>query len=180
LEALRRDIQSSQDKALAAFTKGLDERLSALTAPAGTEGSSTDDPQPLTAEDVRREAAAAVQSAQMIFSSVDGLKTDFPLADSSIYSDLTRFENAESLRAAAEASHKRTEAIIAPALEAKEKEIRAKYAERYGDLGPEEPTDTTPSGDPTIEQLGRMNQAELDQLERDKPGVIDRVLRSAS
>lgn len=139
-----------------------------------------DEPEALTPAEVDRRVAAAVFNAQQISASVGDLKTEFPLADASIYADLTQFESAEALRAAVEGSHARTSALIAPAIEAKEQEIRAKYAERYGDLGPEEPTDTTPSGDPTIDQLNRMSQAELDRLERDNPGVIDRVLRSAS
>lgn len=175
LEALRRDFQSAQDKSIARITSMLDERL----APKPKDDSD-DEPQPLTAEDVRREAASAVQNAQIIFASVGDLKAEFPLADPSIYSDLTRFESVEALRAAVEGSHSRTDALVAPALQEKEKEIRAKYAERYGDLGPMEPTDTTPAGDPTIEQLSRMSQPELDQLEKDNPGVIDRVLRSAN
>ncbi len=147
---------------------------------AGSDGGSSTDPEPMTAEDIRREAASAIYLAQQVGGAVAGLQTEFPYADKGIYSDLSRFESVESLRAAAEASHQRITALIEPALAEKEKEIRAKYAERYGDLGPDEPTDTTPSGDPTLEQLGRMKQSELDRLEIDNPGVIDRVLRSAT
>lgn len=175
LEALKRDFQSTQDKTVARLEKMLEDRL----APAPKDDTN-DEPQALTPAEVDRRVAAAVFNAQQISASVGDLKTEFPLADASIYSDLTQFESAESLRAAVEGSHARTAALIAPAIEAKEKEIRQKYAERYGDLGPEEPADTTPSGDPTIAQLNAMNQAQLDQLERDNPGVIDRVLRSAT
>jgi len=175
LEALRRDFQSAQDKQIARLEKLLEERA----APAPKDDTN-DEPQALTPAEVDRRVAAAVFNAQQISASLGDLKTEFPLADASIYSDLTQFESAEALRAAVEGSHSRTSALIAPAIEAKEKEIRAQYAERYGDLGPEEPTDTTPSGDPTITQLSAMTQAQLDQLERDKPGVIDRVLRSAN
>ena len=79
-------------------------------------------------------------------------------------------------------SHESVASHIEETLKSREEELRQRYAERLGELpAPVEATTetTTSTGIPTIEQLSAMNQDQLEALERETPGIIDKVLRSA-
>ena len=171
LEARARDQQSRADKA-EADRQRLEARIAELEKPAPTENSEA---APLTAEQIRRETFAA----QQIVMAAPTLKDEFTEADPAIFGErLVEFESVEALRAAAEASHSKRKAEADALREKVEAEVRKEFAEKHGielELGPPEPTDSTPTGDPTLDQLNKMSQDELDALEKARPGVISRV-----
>ena len=168
LQSEARRYQSEADKAKADRDR-LQAQLDALENPAPT-----DEPTPgLTLEQVR----AASFAAQRIIAAEASLREQYPSADASIYDRIDQFESVEALSAAVEASHSRKESEAKALRDKIEDEVRREFAEKHGiELGPPEPVDSTPTGDPTVEQLGRMTQPELDALEKARPGLIAKVM----
>lgn len=169
---LERDLRAHQaraDKAEAALAAASSKPTPEPEAPVSVVSEAP------TLEQIRAEVTNSSLRAQSLLQSVDGLKTEFPQAGPSVFSDLGQYESVEALRAAAEADHQRMEALIAPAVKAEVEKRVQPYVEKYGAQGPPDTVEATPTGDPTIEQLGEMSLAQLDALEAEKPGVIQRV-----
>jgi len=171
LEEIKRGNQARVDK--------LEQRIEALSkeraAASDTDGGTPKtEPAPgLTLEQLRAE----MRRQREVDAAAEAIRKEYPNADPAVFARLDEFESSESLRAAAEASHNRTQALIEPAVQAEKDRLKAAYVEKYGDLGPVTPEDTgTGTGDPTYDQLKRMSPDELDEIGDD---VIERVARSA-
>lgn len=110
------------------------------------------------------------------------LKGQYGSADPGLFRDAAdRFDSVEAFTAAVEESHRSIEQRVAAAKEAAEQELRAKYAEQYGPLEPDvNGTEAQGDGIPTLAQLHRMSLAEQDALEAKHPGIIDRIIETAS
>lgn len=111
------------------------------------------------------------------------LRGEFASADAGLFSNpVDRFDSVEAFRAAVEESHRSIEERVAARAAAQEQELRAKYAEKYGPLEPDVPDASVPAGDgiPTLAQVQRMTLAQQDALEAANPGVIDRIIETAS
>lgn len=173
LEEQRRASQSRIDK----MQKELDDLKAAQATPPAPEKDDSSTPPPgLTVEGLRAE----LRRQREVDGAVEDLRKAFPYADASVFSNLESYESAEALRAEAEASHKRTEALIQPALAAKEEEVKNRFVEAgYPDLGPADTGgdgEGSNGGDPTYEQILRMSLDEQDELGDE---VIERAARAA-
>lgn len=172
LEAANRRARDEQSKA-DRFKAELDKLKGASTEaqPAPTPG--------ITLEQLRSEN----RRVREFLRAETELQTAFGSADPALFEDAdSRFDSVEAFRAAVEESHRSTEALVASRVEAKLQEERAKLAERFGPLDLDSPDATTPTADglPTLAQLERMSMAEMDALDAKHPGVIDRIIQTAS
>lgn len=142
----------------------------------GAEGAEADAPQPLTLEQMRAEMRrmGEVQNA------VPGLREQFKNADPAILARADSFDTVEALGEALKASHEAATSVIDAAVAEREAALRAQYVEKYGELPAPPSSDGTTAGEVTLEQLNRMSMAEMDQLEQDHPGIIERINRSAN
>lgn len=125
-----------------------------------------------------------VYGAQALANEASALRTEFPHADPGLFAPdrLASFNSPEALRVAAESSHKRVQDTLDAGFKAKEQEMLQDFAKKYGvDLGagPQGGTEGGGGGDPTAQQLNQMSMAELDALEKENPGVVQRVLKAA-
>ncbi len=112
------------------------------------------------------------------------LREQFGSADPALFDEAdTRFDSVEAFKAAIEQSHRSIEERVTAATTAAEEALRARYAERYGPLEIDAPGAEAPAGGdglPTIAQLQAMSMSELDAFEAQHPGVIDRIIATAS
>lgn len=176
-EQRARSFQADRDKA----RREADELKAELAKAKGASGDETPAPSGLSEEQVRQVMRRESARTRELAAAVETARSEFPNADPSVYSDTDSYETAEEFLTAAKASHDRLAGHLADREKEIEEEVRKRYAEKFGELPapPEDPGKGQGAGDPTVEQLSSMSQAQLDQLEKDKPGVIDRVLRSA-
>lgn len=173
LDATNRALQSDRDKARkdAADAQAELERLKA--------GTSEEAPKAMSPEDVTRVMRAELAREREIARAAESARSEYPNADPSIFAALESYDSAEALLEAAKGSHDSFSSHIDAKVKEREEALRKRYAETYGELpAPVSPADGTPTGDPTMAELNRMSQAELDDLEKRSPGTIDRVLRS--
>jgi len=180
LQAEARQHQSERDRVKAENDR-LKAELAAARAtssdetPASTTG--------LTAEQIAEQVRTAMRQEQArsreLALAEETAKKEYPNALASVYGE--SYDSAEDLLETARASHETLSGFIAERTEAMEKDIRERYEAVHGPLPTPATTDeqAPPSGDPTIEQLSDMSQAQLDALEKKEPGIIDRIIRSA-
>ena len=131
------------------------------------------------AEQVRMEMRRESVRSRELAQAATTAKAQYPNAVPGVFD--AEYDTAEELLEAARASHETLTGFIADKVSAAEKDIREKYEAVHGPLPAPAGGDGSPapSGDPTIEQLSEMNQAQLDALEKKEPGIIDRIIRSA-
>lgn len=169
LEATARQLQSERDRANAELAR---------LRNAGTETGGGTTPPGLTAE-----AVLALMRREREFTKAEtDLRGELTYADPSIFDRALDFDSVEALRKAATDSHNSIKAIAEKAVKDREAELLKPYVDRYGQLE-QTPPDTSgaaATGDPTWEQLRKLSAQELDALDKDKPGLIDRVRRSAT
>jgi len=165
-EARARSWQSRADKA--------ERERDQLKAQLDARATSTEPSQPATAG----LSAADLHAALQVYSAAESVKSDFPEADSGLFSDLSQYGSVEALRAAAQRSHESRKAQKDAMRAEIEADIRSKYAEQYGELREEQPPSggETPTGLPTIAQIRAMSLSEQTEFEKANPGVIRRVL----
>lgn len=114
----------------------------------------------------------------------EALRQQFPHADSSLFTagKLAEFGSVDALRIAVEDSHNRVASILTEGRAAIEEQVRKEFAEKYGIK--DDPVGGSGSegtvGDPTVDQIRAMTLQDQLELEKKNPGVIKRVLRSAS
>ncbi len=127
----------------------------------------------------RRSLLSDVSQATRLTLAVPSLQAEFPEADQSIYLRLHEFGSADALRLAVEDSHNRVASIVDARVAAREQALRAEFEAAHGGgsngppAGPAEP-----GADPTRDQIASMSLAELSAFEAERPGVVERVLRS--
>lgn len=174
-EEARRRYQGDLDKAKAEL-----DRLKAASAPKPTAKEETSmgfDP-----EAFRQQLISEVFGANMLQAAANELKAEYRYADPSFFTPerLSTFGNVDALRSAVEADHLRVAEVLARELEARSTEQREQLA--AGAAGVPGPTGAgqSPGGDPTPEQIATMTLTELDALEAQNPGVIERVLSRAA
>lgn len=177
LEALARDRQSAADKAAAEAAR-LKAELDAIKGASGGETPA------LTPEAVQEQVRQVMRQEQArsreLASAATIAKEQYPNALRSVVE--ADYESAEEMLEAVRSSHETITSQIEETLKAREEELRQRYAERLGELpAPVEATTegSTSTGDPTIEQLSAMTTDQLDALDKEHPGLIDRVMRSA-
>jgi len=109
------------------------------------------------------------------------LRGEFGYADDDIFAYAQEFDSVDALRAAAEASHARTQARVDSAVAEREAALRAEVTQKYGVRFDTPVTGgQSPSGDPSIADIQAMSLREQIVFEDENPGVIDRVIRQAS
>jgi hypothetical protein len=126
----------------------------------------------------RDEFRAELRRQREFDSTVSALRSEYELADGSIFDRVDSFDSLEQLREAAASSHQRVKDLLEPALKAEREQIEAQYRERFGPLNVPPPggTEGTPDGLPTFEQVARMSLDERDALDRQHPGLVTRLL----
>lgn len=164
-EEARRRYQSELDKARAE-----NERLKAAQPAAPKDGNSGGfDP-----DSFRQSLLRDVSSVLTLNQTVDQVKAEFPHADPALFSPekLSQFGSPESLRLAAEDSHRRVTEILAREREAIEARLREELA--AASAGGQTPVGgpAPAPGDPTPEQLANMSFAEFAALPDE---VLERV-----
>lgn len=176
-EEVRRTVQSEYDRRLLVE---LDKVRAAQTV----------QPIPSTTDDAGSDLAAFKKSllqdvygANLMSQASIALKSEFPDADPSLFGSekLSQFGSPEALRFAVEDSHNRVAAILAERSAAIEAKVREEMASKFGDGGAGAAGSTSaPGADPTPAQLAAMSVGEMNALEAQNPGVMDRVLKAAS
>lgn len=180
VEQQRRDFQSENDR----LKSQLDSLTAASATPTGDGASEGGTPAPLDVEALRRSIVADVHGATALASAASSLRTEFPYADSALFTPekLAGFGSPEALRLAVQDSHLRVADLMATEKTAIEERLRQEYADKLGNGSGAGNTAGTAAGgaDPTVEQLASMTTSELDALEAANPGVVSRILRSAT
>lgn len=181
LQAEARRHQAERDR-VAAERDRLKRELEAAKGASSGETPASD--KPLSAAEIAEQVRTAMRQEQArsreLAAAEATAREQFPNADSAILARADEFDSAEELLEAARASHQATSSLLEDRLKAAEQELRERYEKVHGPLPePVSASETPPSGVPTIEELSAMNQRQLDALEAQNPGVIDRVLRSA-
>ena len=170
LEARVRSEQSRADRAEARIRE-----LQAQLAAPKTDTDSSQSATGVTAQDIH--------TAMQMYSSVESIKADFPEADAALFGDLSQYGSVDALRATAQRSHEARKAARDAMRAEVEKDIRAKYAEQYGELRNDEAPPSggnAPEGLPTAAQLNAMSFAERDAFEKANPGATQRILRAST
>jgi hypothetical protein len=178
-EAQRREFQANLDKQTqenARLQRELAEARTGTPDPAQPPAPVGFDPQTF-----RQELMRDVLNANTLRSAADAAKIAFPHADPSIFTDrLAEFGSPEALRLAAEVSHTRVQTVLDAQKAEVEKTVREEFAATHGGGTPPPANSGAIPGDPTAQELAKMTIAQLNELEDRTPGVINRVLRSAS
>jgi hypothetical protein len=130
--------------------------------------------------DLRNSLLRDVYGANAMVRAADDVRKAFPHADPALFAPerLTEFSDPESLRFAAEESHRRVASILDTETQAIEAKIREELAAGAGSSGPGG-SPVAPGADPSVEQILSMSDAEMDALEAASPGLIERVLMTA-
>jgi hypothetical protein len=178
LQARARSFQSAKDQA-EARAAALEAELAALRD--GNQNGEAAAP-PLNPELIVSQLESRMAHREEMRATANALRGEFPEADWDRFSDPTKFESADALRAAVEASHNSIKSRVDAAFAAREQALIGEIKAKYGiDLTPAAPEGAgAPSGDPSIEQIAAMSFAEKAEFDREHPGVIARVLRSAT
>lgn len=185
LEALKAEARKNQgeaDRARAEVAK-LKAQLDARPDPS-VEGTPAPTPSNVSVEEqVRRAMRLEAARSRELLTAAETARNEYPNALASVTRDLDQYDSAEELMEAARQSHDSLTAHIDERTAAAEKALRERYEQVHGPL-PEPSGGSTgdapvPTGDPTIEQLNAMTTDQLDRLEEEKPGIIEKVLRSA-
>lgn len=174
LEARVRSEQGRADRA-EAKARELEAKLASLAKP---DASSESEVAPVQSG----MTPADFHNALQVYGMAGEIKEAYPNADPSVFADLSAYGSAEALRAAAATSHE-ARSLSEAELKAKvEKELRAKYAERYGELDDEAPPSggENPTGLPTVAQIRAMSLNEYDKFKQENPGVIESILAANS
>jgi hypothetical protein len=129
----------------------------------------------------RQSVLTDVLRAQNMVSGVERARADFPHADPTLFTPerIAQFGSVESFRFAAEESHRRVASILESERAAIEAQVREELGLQGGGAGGPQGDTPAQGGDPTPEQLAAMTMGEWDDLERDSPGIIERVLTRA-
>lgn len=173
LDARVRAEQGRADRA-EAKAKELEARLASLSTPETSTESVQPDPG-FTATDFH--------NALQIYGAAGQVKTDYPNADPTLFADLSAYKSVEALRAAASLSHEAREDAAQKLRAEIEKDLKAKYAEQYGELKEENAPPSggeNPTGLPTVAQIRAMSLNEYDKFKQENPGVIESVLAANS
>jgi len=128
----------------------------------------------LTRDDFRSE----LRRQRELDSAVGALKEQFPNAARTL-GNVDSFDSVEALTVAAENEQKAFEAQVTPAVEAAVAAALKPYVDKFG------PIQTAPAGAvpgqgdglPTLAEVERMSLSEQDALEKQHPGLIDRLHR---
>jgi len=183
LQASARSFQSAKDRAEARSIE-LQARLDAVAA-ASAEGSDAGSPVSVAQMDPDALLASLEARFEMRASLKDAataLKAEYAHADPSLLARAGEFDSVESLTAAIKSSHEAVAAVVKTAVVAREAELKAEITEKYGFSFAVAPTDAgpAPAGDPTIHQIAAMSIQEQREFSVANPGVIARILRSAT
>lgn len=168
LEAQSRGLQGALDRALAKLEQAGGTPDPTPTPPAPSGG--------LTLEQMRAE----LRRERELSSARDALKEQFPNATRTI-AGFDSFESYEAMRVSAENEQKAFDAQVAPAVEAKVAEALKPYVDKFG------PIQTPPAGGqpgagdglPTLEEIQAMGLGELEALEKEHPGLHQRLLNES-
>jgi len=137
-------------------------------------------PAPTTPLDVEAAVRSALRRQREFDSAVGALKEQFPNATNAL-ANVDSFESVEALQVAAENEQRAFEAQVTPAVEAAVAAALKPYVDKFG------PIQTAPAGAvpgqgeglPTLADVERMSLREQDALEKQHPGLIDRLHREA-
>lgn len=177
-EEARRQEQANRD------LRAENERLKATPpAPANTGDSSGGEGSGSDLAAFRTSLLRDVSGVITMSQAASALKAEYPHADPGLFTPerLAEFASPDSLRFAAEDSHKRVAGILAGEKKGIEEKLRAEFEAKYGGSagGEGAAAAVVAGGDPTPTQIAAMSIAELNAFEAAHPGVADRVLRNA-
>lgn len=166
LQAQARDWQAKYDRLQAS------QAVPAATTPA---------PAPATDQFLTRDAfREELRRQRELDSAVGALKEQFPNAVRTL-SNVDSFDSVEALQVAAENEQKAFSDQVGPAVQAAIDAALKPYVDKFG------PLQTAPAGAqpgvgdglPTLADVERMSLSEQDALEKQHPGLIDRLHREA-
>jgi hypothetical protein len=151
LETTIRTLQGAKDKAraeLAAATKPKED-VSTAAAPAAA-----------TAEELME----LFERRQSMREAATALKSEYPLARADLFEKAMSYDSPEAFKVAVEDSHNAVNSLVATQLAAKETELRAAYAAKYGELPDAPPAADGGTGDgmPTAKEAAGWSFAEID------------------
>lgn len=134
----------------------------------------------LTLADLRAEMRRATE----LQTSVASLKEQFPYANPDLFARVDSFDSVEQFAQAVGDSHQHVAAMINPAIEAGIAGVRSQYEAKYGPLvtagSPGGSQEGTPDGLPqSIAAYQALSWAEKDKIDRDHPGLLDRLTAQA-
>ena len=134
----------------------------------------------LTLADLRVEMRRAAE----LQTSVSSLREQFPYANPDIFARVDSFDSVEQFAQAVGDSHQHVAAMINPAIEAGVAKVRADYEAKYGPLvtagSPGGSQEGTPEGLPqSVAAYQALSWSEKDKLDRDHPGILDRLTAQA-
>jgi hypothetical protein len=152
-----REFQSRYDQLIAER-----EQMNRSNGDGTTSGQGEDDTTPgFDPDSFRQSVLTDVLRAQQMASGVQQARADFPHADPTLFTPerVAQFGSVESFRFAAQ--------------------VREELGLQGGGAGGPQGETPAQGGDPTPEQLAAMTMGEWDDLERESPGIIERVLTRA-
>lgn len=153
-------------------------KAAAPTAKPGTEDTTSGFDPDAFRQALLRDVSGVISLTQTAASA----KAEFPNADPALFepSRIAQFSSPEAYRLAVEDSHRRVAAILDAGWQEREAKLREELAGRIGDAGANAGgTGTVPAGgDPTPQQLAAMDMREIEALEAQNPGVLQRVAAS--
>lgn len=180
-ESRVRSFQGEKDRA-EARANGLQAELDALKSGNGGDGGGT--PAPVFDADlIVSNLEERLVRRQELSTAASTLKSEFDLADPALFDPkkVAEFASVEAFKEAVESSHRVTASLVDARVATRESALRTEFAEKYGiTLPPPASTGEAPSGDPTVDQIVAMSFSEKARYEAEHPGVMARVLRSAS
>jgi hypothetical protein len=172
-----REFQSRYDQLIAER-----EQMNRSNGDGATGGQGEDDNTPgFDPDSFRQSVLTDVLRAQQMASGVQQARADFPHADPTLFTPerVAQFGSVESFRFAAEESHRRVASILDSERSTIEAQVREELGLQGGGAGGPQGETPAQGGDPTPEQLAAMTMGEWDDLERESPGIIERVLTRA-
>lgn len=174
-QARSRSFQAEHDRLKAQLA-------ASQSAPAGETTPPASEAKGFDPDAFRRELLRDVLQVNGLQTAAERLRTEYPNADPALFApeSISGFGSVDALRLSVMDSHSRISGVIA----AREKEIEDRFKTQYGSDGgagnPPAGSTNGVAGDPTPAQLSAMTPTEWDELEAKSPGIIQRVLRSAS
>jgi hypothetical protein len=172
LESTNRTLQAAKDRAEAENA-----RLKAQLEGKG-DGGEPKSESAMTSDDF----LALLDRRDTLLQTASSLKEQFPLADPSLFSKATSYESPEALRVAVEESHGAKQAEKDAVRASVEAEVRAQYAEKFGELPASPPDDDGGSGAGALtpEQARGMSFSEIDAFVAEHgQEAWDRIVRSS-
>lgn len=157
-------------------------QLAAQAAPIAPVAAAASGEKPLTASEVGQVVFAAQMKAAQMVAQVASLREKFPRALGSIFESAMTFETPEAFVFAVSESHNEIDAVVKREAAAEVDAVKADFAKRFGQaaLTPSGEGSAPVPGELTLAQIAKMSLREQAEYDKAHPGLVDRLLRSAT